>query len=154
MPPSRITIVQPNLDGSLPIPAPAAPAEPSAADQAQAQLQQQTEALQQRLRDLQELLDKPLATILAEHDKALEAAAAWDAFGAQWLLAQRAMRRVALELAAAQGLDEATVVARAMAHANAVLNSADEDLGGSIAPAQLAHIARHKAYLRQQFRQG
>ena len=151
MPPSRITIVQPNLDGSLPIPAPAVP---SAADQAQAQLAQQTEALQQRLQDLQELLDKPLATILAEHDKALETAAAWDAFGAQWLLAQRAMRRVALDLAAAQGLDEAAVVARAMAHANAVLNSEDEDLGGSIAPAQLAHIARHKAYLRKQFRQG
>ncbi|HQQ69238.1 MAG TPA: hypothetical protein PLL92_02855 [Alicycliphilus sp.] len=148
---SLITIVQPNLDGSLPIPEPDAP---SAFDQAQAQLQQQTEAMQQRLQDLQELLNKPLAAILAEHDKALEAAAAWDAFGAMWLLAQRAMRRVALELAAQQGLDEATVVARAMAHANAVLNSEDEDLGGSIAPAQLAHIARHKAYLRKQFRQG
>ena len=34
---SQITIVQPNLDGSLPIPA---PPEPSAAEQAQAQLQQ------------------------------------------------------------------------------------------------------------------
>ena len=151
MPPSRITIVQPNLDGSLPIPAPAAS---SAAEQAQAQLAQQTEALQERLQGLQELLNKPLSAILAEHDKALEAAGAWDAFGAQWLLAQRAMRRVALDLAAEQGLDEAAVVARAMAHANAVLNSEDEDLGGSIAPAQLAHIARHKAYLRKQFRQG
>ena len=85
---------------------------------------------------------------------ALEAAAAWDAFGAQWLLAQRAMRRVALDLAAEQGLDEAAVVARAMAHANAVLNTEDETLGGSIAPAQLAHIARHKPFLRKQFRQG
>lgn len=151
MPSSLITIVQPHPDGSLPIPAPPAP---SAAEQVQAQLQQQTEALQQRLQDLQALLDKPLSAILAEHDKALEAAAAWDAFGAQWLLAQRAMRRVALDLAAAQGLDEATVVARAMAHANAVLNSEDEDLGGSIAAAQLAHIARHRAYLRKQFRQG
>ena len=154
MPSSRITIVQPNLDGSLPIPAPAAPPAPGAADQAQAQLRQQAEALQERLQGLQELLNKPLAAILAEHDKALEAAAAWDAFGAQWLLAQRAMRRVALDLAAQQGLDEAAVVARAMAHANAVLNSEEEDLGGSIAPAQLAHIARHKAYLRKQFRQG
>ena len=154
MPSSPITIVQPNPDGSLPIPAPAAPPEPGAADQAQAQLRQQAEALQERLQGLQELLNKPLAAILAEHDKALEAAAAWDAFGAQWLLAQRAMRRVALDLAAQQGLDEAAVVARAMAHANAVLNSEDEDLGGSIAPAQLAHIARHKAYLRKQFRQG
>ncbi|WP_404301517.1 hypothetical protein [Alicycliphilus denitrificans] len=151
MPSSLITIAQPNPDGSLPIPA---PPESSATEQVQAQLQQQTQALQQRLQDLQALLDKPLSAILAEHDKALEAAAAWDAFGAQWLLAQRAMRRVALDLAAAQGLDEATVVARAMAHANAVLNSEDEDLGGSIAPAQLAHIARHKAYLRKQFRQG
>ena len=151
MPSSRITIVQPNLDGSLPIPAPPAP---SAFDQAQAQFEQQTEALQQRLQGLQELLDKPLSAILAEHDKALESAAAWDAFGAQWLLAQRAMRRVALDLAAAQGLDEAAVVARAMAYANAVLNTEEEDLAGSIAPQQLAHIARHKAYLRRQFRQG
>ena len=151
MPHSRITIVQPNLDGSLPIPA--AP-EPSATERAQSQLRQQTETLQERLQDLQALLDKPLSAILAEHDKALESAAAWDAFGAQWLLAQRAMRRVALDLAAAQGLDEAAVVARAMAHANAVLNTEDETLGGSIAPAQLAHIARHRPYLRRQFRQG
>lgn len=148
---SLITIVQPNPDGSVPIPE--APA-PSAAEQAQAQLQQQAEALQQRLQEMQELLDKPLSAILAEHEKALESVAAWDAFGAIWLLAQRAMRRVAVDLAAAQGLDEAAVVARAMAHANAVLNSEDEDLGGSIAPAQMAHIARHKAYLRKQFRQG
>lgn len=151
MPSSRITIVQPLPDGSLPIPA---PPEPSAAERAQAQLQQQTEALQQQLQDLQALLDKPLSAILAEHDKALESAAAWDAFGAQWLLAQRAMRRVAVDLGAQLGVDEAAVVARAMAHANAVLNSEDEDLGGSVAPAQLAHIARHKAYLRKQFRQG
>lgn len=148
---SLITIVQPNLDGSLPIPA--AP-EPSPAEQAQARLQAQTEALQQRLQEMQQLLDKPLSAILAEHDQALEAAAAWDAFGAQWLLAQRAMRRVALDLAAQQGLDEAAVVARAMAYANAVLNTENEDLDGSIAPQQLAHIARHKAYLRKQFRQG
>ena len=103
---------------------------------------------------MQALLDKPLSAILSEHDKALESAAAWDAFGAQWLLAQRAMRRVALDLAAAQGLDEAAVVARAMGYANAVLNSEEEDLGGSIAPQQLAHIARHKAHLRRQFRPG
>jgi hypothetical protein len=64
------------------------------------------------------------------------------------------MRRVALDLAAAQGLDEAAVVARAMGYANAVLNSEEEDLGGSIAPQQLAHIARHKAHLRRQFRPG
>ena len=151
MPSSLITIVQPNLDGSLPIPAPPAP---SAAEQAQAQLQEQTAALQERLQGLQELLDKPLSAILAEHDKALESAAAWDAFGAQWLLAQRAMRRVALDLAAQLGLDEAQVVARAMDYANAVLNTEDEDLGGSIAPVQRAHIARHKPYLRKQFRQG
>ena len=117
-------------------------------------MQQHTDALRERLQDLQELLDKPLSAILAEHDKALESAAAWDAFGAQWLLAQRAMRRVALDLAATQGLDEAAVVARAMGYANAVLNSEEEDLGGSIAPQQLAHIARHKAYLRRQFRPG
>ena len=33
-----------------------------------------------------------------------------------------------------------------------VLNTEDEDLGGTIAPAQLAHIARHKPFLRKQFR--
>ena len=46
------------------------------------------------------------------------------------------------------------MVARALAYANQVLNAEDEDLGGTIAAAQLAHIARHKAFLRKQFRQG
>lgn len=150
MPPA-ITIVQPNPDGSLPIPAPSAP---SATEAAAAQLQQRAEALQEQLDGLQELLAKPLNEILADRDKALEAAAAWDAFGAMWVLSQRAMRRVAVDLAAQQGVSEAEVVARAMQHANAVLNSEDETLGGTIAPAQLAHIARHKPFLRKQFRQG
>ncbi len=65
------------------------------------------------------MLAKPLNEILADRDRFKDAAVAWDAFAAQWLLAQRAMRRVALDLAAQQGLDEAAVVARAMAHANA-----------------------------------
>ena len=147
----HITIVQPNLDGSLPIPVPAAP---SATEAAAAQLQQRAEALQEQLEGLQELLAKPLNEILADRDKALEAASAWDAFGAMWMLSQRAMRRVAVDLAAQQGVSEAEVVARAMQHANAVLNSEDETLGGTIAPAQLAHIARHKPFLRKQFRQG
>ena len=146
-----ITIVQPNLDGSLPIPAPAAP---SANEAAAAQLQQRAEALQEQLDGLQELLAKPLNEILADREKALEAASAWDAFGAMWMLSQRAMRRVAVDLAAQQGVSEAEVVARAMQHANAVLNGDGEDLGGSIAPAQMVHIARHKASLRKQFRQG
>ncbi len=149
--PPAITIVQPNPDGSLPIPAPSAP---SATEAAAAQLQQRAEALQEQLDGLQELLAKPLNEILADRDKALEAAAAWDAFGAMWVLSQRAMRRVAVDLAAQQGVSEAEVVARAMQHANAVLNSEDETLGGTIAPAQLAHIARHKPFLRKQFRQG
>ena len=149
--PPAITIVQPNPDGSLPIPAPAAP---SATEAAAAQLQQRAEALQEQLDGLQELLAKPLNEILADRDKALEAASAWDAFGAMWMLSQRAMRRVAVDLAAQQGVSEAEVVARAMQHANAVLNSEDETLGGTIAPAQLAHIARHKPFLRKQFRQG
>lgn len=149
--PPAITIVQPNPDGSLPIPAPAAP---SATEAAAAQLQQRAEALQEQLDGLQELLAKPLNEILADRDKALEAASAWDAFGAMWMLSQRAMRRVAMDLAAQQGVSEAEVVARAMQHANAVLNSEDETLGGSMAPAQLAHIARHRPYLRKQFRQG
>ncbi|MGB3450780.1 MAG: hypothetical protein WBA58_09830 [Giesbergeria sp.] len=147
----HITIVQPNLDGSLPIPVPAAP---SATEAAAAQLQQRAEALQEQLEGLQELLAKPLNEILADRDKALEAASAWDAFGAMWMLSQRAMRRVAMDLAAQQGVSEADVVARAMQHANAVLNIEDETLGGSIAPAQLAHIARHKPFLRKQFRPG
>lgn len=149
--PPAITIVQPNPDGSLPIPAPSAP---STTEAAAAQLQQRAEALQEQLDGLQELLAKPLNEILADRDKALEAAAAWDAFGAMWVLSQRAMRRVAVDLAAQQGVSEAEVVARAMQHANAVLNSEDETLGGTIAPAQLAHIARHKPFLRKQFRQG
>lgn len=149
--PPAITIVQPNPDGSLPIPAPAAP---SATEAAAAQLQQRAEALQEQLDGLQELLAKPLNEILADRDKALEAASAWDAFGAMWMLSQRAMRRVAMDLAAQQGVSEAEVVARAMQHANAVLNTEDETLGGSMAPAQLAHIARHRPYLRKQFRQG
>jgi len=144
-----ITIVQPHPDGSLPIPAAAPAAEPSA----QA-LQERAEALQDQVDDFQALLAKPLNEILADREKALEAAAAWDAFGAMWVLSQRAMRRVALDLAAQQGVTEADVVARAMRYANEVLNGDGEDLGGTIAPAQLAHIARHRPYLRKQFRQG
>jgi hypothetical protein len=39
-----------------------------------------------------------------------------------WVLSQRAMRRVAMDLAAQQGVSEAEVVARAMRYANEVLN--------------------------------
>lgn len=145
-----LTIAQLNPDGSLPIPAPAAPAVDAAAEAAQAQLR--LEELQEKLDALQAVLDKPLSAILAEQAQAQEAAAAWDAFGAMWMLSQRAMRRVAMDLAAAQGVSEQEVVQRAMAHARSVLNVEDEDLGGSVAPAQLAHIARHKAFLRKQFR--
>ena len=150
-PSPTITIVQPNLDGSLPIPTPVAP---HAAEAAAAQLQERAEALQEQMDGLQALLAKPLNEILEDREKALEAASAWDAFGAMWLLSQRAMRRVAMDLAAQQGVSEAEVVARAMQHANVVLNSEDETLGGTIAPAQLAHIARHKPFLLKQFRQG
>ena len=147
---SSLTITQLNPDGSVPVPT----APDAAADAAAEALQReaQFEALKAQVNGLQEVLAKPLNEILAEHDKALESAAAWDAYGAQWLLAQRAMRRVALDLAATQGVSEEEVVARALAYANQVLNTEDEDLGGTIAPAQLAHIARHKAFLRKQFR--
>ena len=149
---SSLTIAQLNPDGSVPVPlAPDAQAN-AAADALQREAQ--LEALQAQVADLEEVLAKPLSEILADRDRFKQAAAAWDAFGAMWVLSQRAMRRVALDLAAAQGLDEAAVVARAMAYANAVLNTEEEDLAGSIAPQQLAHIARHKAYLRRQFRQG
>ena len=144
-----ITIVQPHPDGSLPIPAAAPAAEPSA----QA-LQERAEALQEQVDDFQALLAKPLNEILADREKALEAATAWDRFGAMWMLSQRAMRRVALDLAEQQGVSETEVVARAMQYANEVLNGDGVDLGGTIAPAQMAHIARHRPYLRKQFRQG
>ena len=149
---SDLTIAQLNPDGSVPV-----PTAPDAAANAAAEALQreaQFEALKAKVDDLQEILAKPLNEILADRDKFKEAMAAWDAFGAMWMLSQRAMRRVAMDLAAQQGVSEADVVARAMQHANAVLNTEDETLGGSIAPAQLAHIARHRPYLRKQFRQG
>ena len=147
---ASLSIAQPNPDGSLPIPAAAAAPNTATA----AQWQERAENLQDQIADLQAILAKPLTDIFADREKAQEAAAAWDAFGAMWMLSQRAMRRVALELAEAQGVSEAEVVARAMRYANAVLNPEDETLGGSIAPAQLAHIARHKPFVRKQFRQG
>lgn len=113
------------------------------------------EQLAEKIEALDAVLAKPLAEILAERAQAEESALAWDRFGAMWMLSQRAMRRVALDLAAQLGVSEEEVVARAMANANAVLNGMDEvDLGGSVAPAQLAHIARHRAFLRRQFRVG
>ena len=147
---SDLTIAQLNPDGSVPV-----PTAPDAAANAAAEALQreaQFEALKAQVEGLQEILAKPLNEILAEHDKAKEVAAAWDSFGAMWMLSQRAMRRVAMDLAATQGVSEEEVVARAMAYANQVLNTEDENLGGSIAPAQLAHIARHKPFLRKQFR--
>ncbi|SEK74345.1 hypothetical protein SAMN05518845_102592 [Variovorax sp. YR750] len=114
---------------------------------------ERNEALTEKLDALNEVLAKPLNEILADREKAEEAALAWDRFGAMWMLSQRAMRRVALDLAAQLGVSEEEVVARAMANANAVLNGADEvDLGGTVAPAQMQHIARHRNFLRKQFR--
>ena len=149
---SDLTIAQLNPDGSVPVPT----AHDAAANAAAEALQReaQLEALKAKVDDLKEILAKPLNDILAEHDKFKEMAAAWDSFGAMWMLSQRAMKRVALDLAAQQGVSDEEVVARALAHANRVLNTEEEDLGGTIAPAQLAHIARHKAFLRKQFRQG
>jgi len=149
---STLTIAQLNPDGSVPVPV----APDAAANAAAAAFHQEgrIEHLQAQVDQFQALLAKPLNEILADREKALEAAAAWDAFGAMWMLSQRAMRRVAMDLAAQHGVDEADVVARAMGHANAVLNGDGEDLGGSIAPVQMAHIARHRPYLRKQFRQG
>ena len=101
---SSLTIAQPNPDGSLPV-----PAAPDAAANAAAEALQreaQLEALQAQVAQLQEILAKPLTEILAGHDKAKEAAAAWDSFGAMWMLSQRAMRRVAMDLAAQQGVSE------------------------------------------------
>jgi predicted dienelactone hydrolase len=144
---SSLAIAQPNPDGSLPVPAAAGAAGPSAA-----QWQERAEHLQAQVDSLQEILAKPLNEILADCEKSQEAAAAWDAFGAMWMLSQRAMRRVALELATAQGVTEAEVVARALRYANEVLNGDGENLGGTLAEAQMAHIERHKPFLRKQFR--
>ncbi len=112
----------------------------------------QIDVMAEQLEALNALLAKPLDQILDERDKFKEAAAAWDAFAAQWVLSQRAMKRVALDLAADQGVSEEQIVARAMAYANEVLNGDEIDLGGTIAAAQLAHIGRHRAFLRKQFR--
>ena len=110
------------------------------------------DALSAKLDALTELLAKPLNEILAERDRFKEAAAAWDAFGARWVLSPRAMKRVALDLAVQQGIGPDEVVARALAHANEVLNGDALDLGGTIAEAQMEHIGRHRAFLRKQFR--
>jgi len=147
---SSLTIAQLNPDGSVPVPA--APDAQANAAAAALQREAQFEALQAKVADLEEILAKPLAEILADRDQFKEAAAAWDAFGAMWMLSQRAMRRVALDLAAQQGVGDEEVVARALAYANEVLNGDGVDLGGTIAPAQMAHIARHKPFLRKQFR--
>ena len=144
-----ITIVQPRADGSIPVPA---KEDASARTAEAANLENRVEALQERMGHLQALLAKPLNEILEDRDKALEAAAAWDAFGAMWVLSQRAMRRVAMDLATPQGVSETEVVARAMCYANEVLNGDGENLGGTIAEAQMAHIERHKPFLRKQFR--
>lgn len=147
---SSLTIVQPHPDGSIPVPA-APPPPPVPAAEA-AEWEARAEALQAQVDALNEILAKPLTAILADRERAQEAAAAWDAFGAMWMLSQRAMRRVAMDLAAQQGVAEEEVVARALAYANSVLNVEGEDLGGTLAEAQQAHIARHRPFLRKQFR--
>ncbi len=147
---SDLTIAQLNPDGSVPVPTPPDAAANAAAEALQREAQ--FEALQSKVDDLEEILAKPLNEILADREKFKDAAAAWDAFGAMWMLSQRAMRRVALDLAAQQGVSEEDVVTRALAYANQVLNGDGETLGGTIADAQMAHIARHKPFLRKQFR--
>jgi hypothetical protein len=148
---SSLTIAQLNPDGSVPLPA--APDAAANAAAAAVQREAQFAALQSRVDELQEILAKPLSEILADREKFKDAAAAWDAFGAMWMLSQRAMKRVALDLAALQGVGDDEVVARALAYADDVLNGDGVDLGGTIAPAQMAHIARHRPFLRKQFRQ-
>ena len=125
---SDLTIAQLNPDGSVPV-----PAAPDAAANAAAEALQreaQFEALKAQVDALQEVLAKPLSEILADRDKFKEAAAAWDAFGAMWMLSQRAMKRVALDLAAQQGVSDEEVVARALAHANLVDQFPDVANGG------------------------
>ena len=140
----QLQIAAPNPDGSITPP-------PSADDLRQA-LEARNKELIEKLGELQEILAKPLDQILAERDRFKDAAAAWDSFGAMWMLSQRAMKRVALDLAAQQGVSEEEVVARALDLANEVLNGDGVDLGGAIAEPQMAHIARHRPFLRKQFR--
>ena len=151
----QIQVVPANAEAAF-IPPPEAPkAKTGDAGPTLQEAIERNEALTGKIDALNDILAKPLNEILADREKAEEAALAWDRFGAMWMLSQRAMRRVALDLAAQLGVSEEEVIARAMAHANAVLNGADEvDLGGTIAPAQLQHIARHRNFLRRQFRPG
>ena len=147
---SSLTIAQLNPDGSVPVPeAPDAQAQAAAAA---LEREAQFEAMQTQLEQQKEILAKPLKDILAEHEQLKKNAAAWDAYTAMWMLGQRAMRRVAMDLAAEHGVSEETVVQRALDYANSVLNIEDEDLGGTLAPEQLAHIARHKPFLRKQYK--
>lgn len=152
----QIQIVPANAQAAF-IPPPEQPKKPEA-EAAGPTLEEalaRNEQLAEKLEELDAVLAKPLSEILADREKAEETALAWDRFGAMWMLSQRAMRRVALDLAAQLGVSEEEVVARAMANANAVLNGADEvDLVGTVAPAQLQHIARHRNFLRKQFRTG
>ena len=146
---SSLTIAQLNPDGSVPVPQ--APDEQAKAAAAALEREAQFEAMQAQMEELQEVLTKPLKDILADHAQMKKNAAAWDAYAAMWMLGQRAMRRVAMDLAAKQGVSEEDVVRRALNYANAVLNTEEEDLSGSLAPAQLEHINRHKAFLRKQY---
>ena len=146
---SSLTIAQLNPDGSVPVPQ--APDEQAKAAAAALEREAQFEAMQAQMEELQEVLAKPLKDILADHAQMKKNAAAWDAYAAMWMLGQRAMRRVAMDLAAKQGVSEEDVVRRALNYANAVLNTEEEDLSGSLAPAQLEHINRHKAFLRKQY---
>ncbi len=139
-----LQIAAPNPDGSI--------TPPPSADDLREALEARNEALAQKLGELEAILARPLDQILAERDRFKDAAAAWDSFGAMWMLSQRAMKRVALDLAARQGVGEEEVVARALDFANDVLNGDGVDLGGTIAEPQMAHIARHRAFLRKQFR--
>ncbi|MGJ7489815.1 hypothetical protein [Variovorax sp. ZT4R33] len=143
----QLQVPTPNADGSF-----AAPVPPSTAADALREAQERQAALSEQLEAVNELLAKPLNEILADRDRFKEAAAAWDAFGAMWMLSQRAMKRVALDLAAQHGVSEEEVVSRALVNANAVLNGDGVDLDGIVAEAQLAHIGRHKPFLRKQFR--
>lgn len=145
----QLQIPRPGADGRFAAPVP--PPADSAAD-ALREARERQAALTEQLDAVNELLAKPLNEILAERERFKEAAAAWDAFGAMWMLSQRAMKRVALDLAAQVGVSEDEVVARALVQANAVLNGDGVDLGGLVAEAQVAHIERHKPFLRKQFR--
>ena len=141
-----LTIAQPNPDGSLPVPAAPDAAANAAAGHCSAR--RNSEALQAQVAQLQEILAKPLTGswpsttrprgrrrvgfFRGDVDAVAARRAAW-----RWIW-RPAGRERARGGGPAPGCQPGA-------------QCRDEDLGGTVAPAQLAHIARHKAFCASSF---